>query len=99
MNHDLVILKPVITEKSISATQKNCYTFKVILRATKKEIQDAVTDLFKVDVLSVKTIIFKGKTRKSGKKRLVKKLPDQKKAIVEIKEGQKIALFETGGAK
>lgn len=92
-----VIQKAHITEKSIKETQINHYTFNVSIEATKPQIKKSVEELFKVNVLSVKTVIHKGKTRKTGRRRTAVQLSDRKKAIVWLKKDQKIDLFDKGG--
>lgn len=73
-------MKPVVTEKSMAATAQNCYTFKVDRKATKSQIKKAVEEKFKVDVIRVRTMNVVKKKR-------------WKKAVMEIKEGQKIEDF------
>ena len=90
-------LKPIITEKSMSVTASGKYTFLVKKEANKNEIRKAVEDLFKVNVVSITTVVRKGKTRRIGKKRIEKLLASRKKAVVKLKDGQKIAAFEQGG--
>lgn len=99
MKSQIVIYKPIITEKSMLSAQDNYYTFRVDLNATKRDIKKAIEQIFKVNVISVKTVILKGKTRKTGKRRSEITLSSEKKAIVFLKNGQKIDLFDTGGAK
>ena len=83
-----VILAPIITEKSSMASESNQVVFKVRRDATKPEIKAAVEQLFKVRVLSVNTILRKGKTKAF---RGVKgKQHDVKKAIIRLAEGDKI---------
>jgi len=83
-----VILAPIITEKSSMASESNQVVFKVRRDATKPEIKAAVEQLFKVRVLSVNTILRKGKTKAF---RGVKgKQHDFKKAIIRLAEGDKI---------
>jgi len=93
------IKKPLITEKSLLNAQRGKYTFLVNIVSTKREIQKAINELFKVNVISVKTITLKGKERRGGKKRTVSYTSPKKKAIVTLKEGEKIDLFESGGNK
>lgn len=90
-----ILKEPVITEKSILATALNNYTFKVDVGANKLQIKQAVEKLFKVEVLKVRTIKVKGKTKRVGKRRnnLIK-ASSWKKAIVTLKEGDKIDIFE-----
>ncbi|XOB46215.1 MAG: 50S ribosomal protein L23 [Candidatus Nealsonbacteria bacterium] len=85
----VTILKaPHITEKATDLTKKNQYTFKVFLDSNKTEIKKAVKQLYGVDVLSVKIIKIPKKRRRLGKTSGWTKA--YKKAIVKIKEGQKI---------
>lgn len=88
-----IIRRPILTEKTL--LQKNLYnqlTFEVDPKANKIEIRKAVELIFKVDVLKVRTIKMKGKRKRVG--RYWTKRPDWKKAIVTIKPGQKVELFE-----
>jgi large subunit ribosomal protein L23 len=77
-----------ITEKAAFLTQENRYVFKVFSKANKIEIKKAVEKLYKVKVLSVNIIKVPRKRRRLGKTFGWKK--GFKKAIVQIKEGQKI---------
>lgn len=72
------------------------YTFMVNKKTNKNSIKMAVEKQFKVNVLSVKTISVKGKTRRVGRLKKAIKTSDFKKGLVKIKEGQKIDIFETG---
>lgn len=74
-------LKPLITEKSIKSVSQNNYTFKVKRQASKSQIKKAIEEKFKVNVIGIRTIN-------------VKKKKNWKKAIIEIKKGQKIEGFE-----
>jgi len=90
-----VIKKPLITEKSIKNTRAGKFTFIVDQRAEKKSIKKAVEKYFSVDVLKVWTIKTKGEVKIVSRfKRKKIKQPDWKKAIVKLKEGQTIELFE-----
>jgi len=94
MRLDRIIHKPIITEKTVDLTGGNMYVFKVDKKAGKSEISNAVSRLFDVDVLSVRTMIIPGKKRKiKGTFRFIRS-PSWKKAEVQIKGGQKIDLFE-----
>jgi large subunit ribosomal protein L23 len=66
--------------------------FEVARDANKIEIRDAVKQLFKVDVLDVKTQIVRGKEKRIG--RFQGRRPHWKKAIVTLKKGQTIEFFE-----
>jgi large subunit ribosomal protein L23 len=88
-----IIRRPLITEKSTD--QKDLYhqyVFEVDRDANKIEIQSAVERLFKVKVLSVRTSTVLGKMKRLGRK--FGKRPDWKKAIVTLKEGDRIEFFE-----
>lgn len=87
-----VIRRPIITERSMHEMADNKYTFAVALNANKVQIRQAVEQIFKVKVESVRTMRNHGKTRRMG--RFVGQLPDWKKAIVKLKPGEKIAFFE-----
>ena len=86
-----VILRPVISEKSMDATQSHKYTFAVHDDANKLQIKQAVEELFKVKVLEVRTMIVRGHMRRMG--RGYAKTQNWKKAIVDVKEGETIEFF------
>ncbi len=89
MNH-LIIKKPWITEKSTRLGVARQYVFVVQSGATKPEIKKAIHELYKVDVVSVNTVNRPAKTKRfRGVKR---KQGNYRKAIVTLKEGQKIDL-------
>ncbi len=94
-----MLLKPIITEKSLKEAAKKRYTFATLVEVTKVDIKRLVEDLFKVKVLHVQTMIVPGKSKRRGKKGLTVNLSDWKKAIVQINPLEKIDLFETGGSK
>lgn len=77
-----IILKPVISERSIDLLPTGKYTFKVAKDANKVEIAKAVEELFSVEVTKVNTMNCKGRTRRVG--RFSGKKADWKKAIVTI---------------
>lgn len=89
--HD-IILKPIITEESMVATQFKKYTFKVAKNANKSEIKKAVEEVFGVKVLKVNTINCKGHLRRYG--RFEGYTPAWKKAIVTIGEDDTIDFFD-----
>jgi len=94
-----VIVRPVISEKSMKDADRSKFTFVVRKDATKKEVKAAVEKLFDVTVLSVSTRIVKGKTQRVGARRNEVVKSPMKKATVALKAGQKIAAFELGGNK
>ncbi len=92
-----VIKRPVITEKSTARVAESKYTFEVDQRSSKNEISQAVEKLFRVTVLDVTTANVKGKAARAGRRRTASKKSNWKKAVVTLKEGDKIELFEVGG--
>lgn len=86
-----VLIRPVISEKSVGLLEENKYTFWVDPAANKIEIKNAVEKMFKVKVDKVRTMNVKGKEKRLG--RYVGKTPDRKKAIVTLKPGNKIEGF------
>jgi large subunit ribosomal protein L23 len=89
-----VLLKPVISEKSVMETERNNYTFAVAKDANKFQIKAAVEEQFKVDVLGVRVISVKPKQKRRGRRQMGT-VPGWRKAVVTIAAGQKIELFET----
>ena len=90
--HDTII-SPLVTEKSTTQREgQNQYSFMVDKRANKIEIKEAVERLFKVKVTEVRTTMIRGKVKKLGSR--FGKRPDWKKAIVTVKEGDRIDFFE-----
>jgi len=88
-----VIRKPMVTEKSTRQKEESRqYVFEVHRDANKIEIQSAVERLFKVKVLQVRTSNVLGKVKRLGRR--YGKRPDWKKAIVTLKEGDRIDFFE-----
>ena len=86
-----ILKEPHVTEKATDLTKENQYVFKVFPRANKVEIKKAVEDLYGVDVLGVKIIKVPRKRRRLGRFEGWRK--GYKKAIVKIKEGQKIEVL------
>ncbi|HPB43777.1 MAG TPA: 50S ribosomal protein L23, partial [Candidatus Syntrophosphaera sp.] len=88
-----IIISPIITEKSSNQIERtNTYSFKVSINANKIEIKHAIEKIFSVKVLDVNTIRMLGKPKRLG--RYSGKRPDWKKAIVTLRDGDKIAEFE-----
>lgn len=87
-----VILRPLITEKGTHQVERhNTYLFQVHPQATKKDIREAVESLFEVTVTDVRTIHRKGKPKRY--KNHKGHHADTKRAIVELSENDRIALF------
>ena len=89
-----IILKPVITEKSMNAMSEKKYTFLVHTDATKNQIKEAVEKLFEgTKVASVNTMNLDGKKKRRGM--VVGKTAKTKKAIVKLtEESADIEIFE-----
>lgn len=89
-----IIIKPVITEKSMTGVASgNKYTFRVAKSATKIDIARAVEEIFNVKVAKVNTVNVRGRLRRQG--RTQGYTPSWKKAYVTLKEGSKpIEFFE-----
>jgi large subunit ribosomal protein L23 len=97
MNLSDVIKGPLITEKLDKAREKfRQYSFIVDRKATKHDVARAVETLFKVTVEGVRTNVVRGKVKRVG--RNIGKRPNFKKAVVTLKEGDTIELFEGGAA-
>ncbi|WP_462361110.1 50S ribosomal protein L23 [Parvimonas micra] len=89
-----IIIKPVVTERSMENMESKRYTFKVDARANKSEIKKAVETIFGVKVKQVNTMNITGKKKRMGAN--VGKRPDWKKAIVTLTEDSKeIEFFES----
>lgn len=87
-----IIINPIITEKSTSLQELGKYCFKVNKRANKKEVMEAVKEVFNVDPVSCTVINVKGKKKRERYK--LGYTSSWKKAIVTLKEGEKIELIE-----
>ena len=92
MNVHEVLRKPVITEKSTFLGDNSQYVFEVARDANKIEIKRAVQEIFKVEVRAVNIIRLPGKLRTMGRSRGM--TSPRKKAVVTLKEGQRIELFQ-----
>jgi large subunit ribosomal protein L23 len=87
------IVGPVVTEKSSAAyAARKEYAFRVHSDATKPQIRTAIEALFKVTVMDVRTMVVRAKRRSLG--RYAGRRPSWKKAIVVLKEGDVIQVFE-----
>ena len=87
-----VLLAPVVSEKSYSLITDRKYTFKVHEDAHKTQIRQAVEELFEVKVQSVNIVKVQAKPKRRGMTRGSR--PGWKKAIVQLREGHEIEIFE-----
>lgn len=87
-----ILIRPIVTEKSTTLMEQGKYTFRVPLAATKIQIRQAVEQIFKVKVQAVNTMRYEGKMKRLG--RTQGRRSDWKKAVVTLKPGETIELFE-----
>lgn len=88
-----IIIRPLVTEKSMDLTSEKKYSFEVAKDANKIEIAEAVEAIFDVKVVKVATMNMKGKVKRMG--RFEGKRKDWKKAIVKLSDDSKeIEIFE-----
>ena len=88
-----IIKRPIISEKSaVQGDAFRTYAFEVSLDANKTEVKNAVESLFSVKVQKVRTLIVHGENKRNAKTAF--KLKNWKKALVTLKDGQKIELFQ-----
>ncbi|HZV79560.1 MAG TPA: 50S ribosomal protein L23 [Candidatus Binatus sp.] len=90
-----IVRRPLVTEKSVGSTAHAQYAFEVDTRANKHNIKEAVQKLFKVTVLRVNTVNMPSKTGRNMRRPTRKPVElhgPWKKAIVTLKEGDKIEL-------
>jgi large subunit ribosomal protein L23 len=93
VNRFEIIKRPLDTEKlDRMRDRENKFAFEIDMKANKTEVKQAIEQLFKVKVLDVKTAIVRGKFRRLG--RTQGQRPNWKKAVVTLKEGDAIQLFE-----
>ena len=92
MDHSQVIIRPVVSEKSYVLATADRYTFRVHADAHKTQIKQAIEQLFDVNVVEVRTLSVKSKPKRrgytSGRTRA------WKKAIVQVRPGQSIPIFQ-----
>ncbi|MDI6779229.1 MAG: 50S ribosomal protein L23 [Bacteroidota bacterium] len=91
-----ILLRPIVTEKMTQLESKHQYAFEVEKNANKIEIQKAIEKQYNVTVLNLRTVNYKGKQKSqlTRRGRFTGKTSSWKKAVVTIKEGEKIEFFE-----
>ncbi len=93
MNPEQVIRRPIVlTEKSNLLRTANQVIFEVARNANKIQIRNAVEKLFNVNVVSVNTLVVRGKERRMGRGHA--RMQNWKKAMVTLKEGESIDFFD-----
>jgi large subunit ribosomal protein L23 len=87
-----VLLAPVVSEKSYSLIDDRKYTFKVHKNAHKTQVRQAVEELFDVHVVNVNILKVQAKPKRRGLSKGIR--PGWKKAIVQVREGETIEIFQ-----
>lgn len=89
-----ILRRPVVTEKTARLDEtQNQLVFEVDSRATKGQIREAVEKVFKVKVLEVRTMRMRGKPLRRG--RLLTRRRNWKKAVITLREGDRIDFYES----
>ena len=92
MHASQIVLAPIVSEKSYEGSTRGTYTFRVHPDAHKTQIRQAVEELFDVHVERVNVSQVRAKPKRRGLSKGIK--PGWKKAIVQIKAGESIEIFE-----
>ncbi len=87
-----VIKRPLVTEKNSLLAEQGIYAFEVDKKATKSEIKKAVEKFFRVKVTKVNTAMCRGRAKRT--KFGIGQPESWKKALVRLKKGEKISMFE-----
>jgi large subunit ribosomal protein L23 len=90
-----VLIRPIVSEKSYSLMDENVYVFVVDPSATKIDVRNAVEQAFGVKVDKVNTLNRKGKVKRNRRTNTVGHRADTKRAIVTLRQGDSIDLFES----
>jgi large subunit ribosomal protein L23 len=89
-----VLIRPVVSEKTYALMEQHTYVFVVDPRATKVDVRNAVEQAFSVKVVNVNTLNRKGKSTRNRRTGVVGTRPSTKRAIVTLRQGDSINLFE-----
>ncbi len=89
-----MMLKPIISERSLRDAANGVYTFAVEKKMKKTQIRKAIEELFNVHVKKITVSTIKGKERAAGRKKMKVKEPDKKKARARLGKNEKIDVFE-----
>lgn len=87
-----VLLRPVLSEKALVGFEAGKYAFYVHPKANRGQVKDAVEQVFSVDVVKINLLNVRGKIKSMG--RHSGRRPERKKAVVTLKEGQRIQELE-----
>lgn len=88
-----VLLGPHVSEKTTLVADDDYYVFKVVTTATKREVKKAVEQLFEVGVRSVRTLVVKGKVKRT--RHGAGQRSNWKKAYVKLEQGHEIDFADT----
>ncbi|HSW47909.1 MAG TPA: 50S ribosomal protein L23 [Candidatus Saccharimonadales bacterium] len=97
--NNTIIIKPVVTEKSMQSNGPAKFTFMVAAYATKTDIKAAFKEAYGVNVVSVSTSKIKGKRKRIGARRVEVREEATKKATIMLRKGEKLSIFESGEEK
>src|ERR1700761_1362130 len=92
MDASQVIIRPVVSEKTYVLAETGKYTFRVHEKAHKTQIRQAIELLFEVKVVAVRTASVKSKPKRRGQ--TAGRTRQWKKAIVQVREGDTIPIFQ-----
>jgi large subunit ribosomal protein L23 len=92
MHASQIIIRPVVSEKSFVLAEAGKYTFRVADKAHKTQIRQAIEELFDVKVVAVRTASVKSKPKRRGQ--TAGRTRTWKKAIVQVREGDTIPIFQ-----
>jgi large subunit ribosomal protein L23 len=87
-----IIKRPLVSEKNSALAESGVYAFEVVREATKTEVKTAIEKSFKVKVVSVNTVVCRGRSKRT--KTGYSTPTYWKKALVKLAAGEKIGLFE-----
>jgi large subunit ribosomal protein L23 len=87
-----VLRRPLVTEKNTALQAQGKYGFEVDKEANKEQVKEAVEKAFKVSVTAVNIMMVRGREKRVGRKKVV--ASSWKKAVVTLKTGDKIQIFE-----
>ena len=87
-----VLVRPIVTEKSTLLQERDKYVFEILPAANKIMVREAVERAYNVSVVKVNILKSPGKTKRFGPRYV--KTPDRKKAVVTLKQGDRIQIFE-----
>lgn len=87
-----VIRRPLVTEKNTALQSQNKYAFEVRTDSNKEQVKEAIEKAFKVNVIAVNIMTVRGREKRVGRRKVM--VSPWKKAVVTLKTGDKIQIFE-----